>query len=188
MTDSHWHLCPPELDDDDRFLEAVAGVHEELYQKYFLDDPMTNAGIGFQLRAFRRIENWRLVLVLAPWMLARLIVPSRDPGLEIPQAWWEENRGGADYVLLGPKLAFDLLGTRQSAHLNFHRTLGHYLLQPIVLSMAEYRSPEEVFQAWSHVIQTRDHNMEKFRKDCVWQKEVSRREFFGSLGKRRSED
>ena len=188
MTQSHWHLCSPTLDDDDRFLEAVVDLHEGLYRKYFLDDPMTNAAIGFQLRAFRHIEGWRLVLVLAPWMLSRLLVPTRDPELEIPEAWRAENRTDADYVLLGPKLSFHLLETPQTAHLNFHPTLGHYLLQPIVLAMTGYQSPDEVFQAWNHVIQTRDENMEKLRKDCAWQKEVSRREFFGRLGKRRSED
>ena len=54
--------------------------------------------------------------------------------------------------------------------------------------MTDYRSADEVFQAWNHVIQTRDRNMEKARRDCAWQKEVSRREFFGRLGKGRSED
>ncbi len=188
MTDSHWRLCPPELDNDDRFLEAVAELHEELYRKHFLHDPMTNADVGFQLRALRRVESWRLVLVLTPWMLSRLMVPSRDPGFEIPGEWRAENRQGADYVLLGPKLSVNLLGTPQTVHLNYHPVLGHYLLQPIALSMTDYRSADEVFQAWNHVIQTRDRNMEKARRDCAWQKEVSRREFFGRLGKGRSED
>ena len=134
---------------------------------------------AFSYRAFRRIEGWRLVLVLTPWMLSRLIAPSGDPGVEIPEAWRAEHRRDADYVLLGPKVSFELLQTRQTAHLNFHPTLGHYLLQPIALSMTGYASPDEVFQAWNHVIKTRDENMEKFRKDCPWQKEVSRREFFG---------
>ncbi len=188
MTRSAWCLCPLTLDDDDRFLEAVIGLHEELYQRYFANDPMANHGIGFQLRAFRRIEGWRLVLLLTPWMLSRLIAPSRDPGVEIPGAWHAERRGDADYVLLGPKVSFDLLQSRQTAHLNFHPTLGHYLLQPIALSMTGYESPGEVFQAWNHVIKTRDDNMEKFRKDCPWQKEVSRREFFGRFKGGRSED
>lgn len=163
-------------------------VHEELHVSHFADDPMTNPDIGFQLRAFRRNRDWRLVLVLTPWMLSRLISPLRDPGVELPATWQAERRIHSEFVLLGPKVSFELLGSRQTAHLNFHPALGHYLLQPIVLSMSAYKSPDEVFEAWNHVIQTRDENMEKLRKDCPWQKEVSRREFFGRLARRRSDD
>ena len=160
------------------------GLHEELYTCHFADDPLVNRDIGFQLRAFRHIGEWRLVLVLTPWMLSRLITPLRDPGIEIPAAWQAGNRMDSDFVLLGPKVSFEMLGGRQTAHLSYHPTLGHYLLQPIVLSMTGYKSSEEVFKAWNHVIQTRDENMEKFRKDCPWQREVSRREFFGHFKKR----
>ena len=54
--------------------------------------------------------------------------------------------------------------------------------------MGGYKSPQEVFDAWDHVIKTRDENIEKLRRDCPWQKEVSRREFFGRFKPGRSKD
>jgi hypothetical protein len=74
-----------------------------------------------------------------------------------------------------------ILGQSQQAHLNYHPLLGHYLLQPIALNMEPYASPEAVFEEWNQVIRTRDENMEKHRRDCPWQKEVSRRELFERL-------
>ena len=50
--------------------------------------------------------------------------------------------------------------------------------------MEGYDSPEAVYHAWEQVIRTRDGNMERYRKDCPWQKEVSRRELFTRLGGR----
>jgi hypothetical protein len=80
--------------------------------------------------------------------------------------------------MLGPNLRFDLLGQPQQAHLNFHSRLGHYLLQPICLDMKPYRDADAVFEAWNQVIHIRDENMEKARRDCPLQKEISRRELF----------
>ena len=37
------------------------------------------------------------------------------------------------------------------------------------------------FEAWSQVIRTRDENMEKARRDCPLQREISRRELFRRL-------
>jgi hypothetical protein len=85
--------------------------------------------------------------------------------------------------VLGPRLAFDLLGQPQQAHINYHPRLGHYLIQPICLDMQPYLAPAVVFEAWNQVIRIRDENMERARRDCPLQREVSRRELFrGSSG------
>ncbi len=176
-----WRLSPPGLKDDTAFVDAVRNLHEDIYQRYFAADTAANHALGVQLRAFRRLDNWRLLLVLTPWMLSRLLVPDRDPGLPIPAKWEKKYRADADYQVLGPLLKLDILGQSQQAHLNYDTSLGHYLLQPIALNMAMYDSAEAVFEAWNQVIRTRDENMEKHRKDCSWQKEISRRELFGRL-------
>ncbi len=79
---------------------------------------------------------------------------------------------------MGPAVHIPLLGNQQQAHLNYAHELGHYLLQPLAMNMAEYQSSEEVFEKWNDVIKTRNDNMEKHHRECSWQKEVSRREFF----------
>ncbi len=176
-----WRPCPAGLKDDAAFVDAVRSLHEDVFQRYFAADPTANHALGVQLRAFRRLDQWRLLLVLAPWMLSRLLVPDRDPGLEIPGKWGAECRADADYQVLGPQLKLDILGQSRQAHLNYANSLGHYLLQPIALNMSMYDSADAVFEAWNQVIRTRDENMEKHRKDCSWQKEISRRELFGRL-------
>ena len=173
-----WHGCPPELTEDEPFLAAVTELHRELFQRHFRQDPAVNPALGIEIRAFRRTGEWRIFLLLTPWMLARILVPDRDPGVAIPPAWQAETRRGMEFQLLGPTVSVNLLGQQQSAHLGHHPQLGHYLLQPLAMNMEQYRSADEVFAAWNEVIRTRDENMAKMQRDCPWQKEVSRREFF----------
>ncbi len=176
-----WRLSPPGLTDDAAFVDAVCNLHRDAYERFFACDPAANHDLGVQVRAFRRVDVWRVLLVLTPWMLSRLMVPDHDPGLRIPEQWDAESRMDADYLVLGPQLKFAILGQAQQAHLNYAASLGHYLLQPIALNMTSYDSADAVFKAWNQVIRTRDENMEKHRKDCAWQKEISRRELFGRL-------
>ena len=173
-----WQCLPPELAGDEPFLAAVTELHRELYQHRFSHDPAVNPALGIEIRAFRRTGEWRIFLLLTPWMLARVLVPDCDPGIEIPSSWRAETRRKEEFRLLGPTVSLDLLGQQQSAHLGHHPQLGHYLLQPLAMNMEGYRSADEVFAAWNRVIRTRDENMAKTQRDCPWQKEVSRREFF----------
>jgi hypothetical protein len=176
-----WCGLPPERADDAAFIETLLEVHATLFADHFSGDPAVNEQMGIEVRAFRRLEGWRLALVLTPWMLARVLVPDRDPRLPLPPGWTAAARDGAPYQVLGPPMSFSILGQDQQAHLNYHPSLGHYLLQPIALNMAPYASPEAVFEAWSEVIRTREENMEKHRDDCLWQQEISRRELFSRL-------
>ena len=182
MTDPAWQTCPREWADDQALGQAVLDAHEVILREQLAGDPMLNGVLGIQLRALRRIEGWRVLLLLTPWMLARLLVPDEPPGLRIPAGWSADARRDADYMVLGPNLSFELLGQPQRAHLNYHPRLGHYLLQPICLNMGPYRNAEAVFEEWNQVIRTRDENMEKANRDCPLQKEVSRREFFRRFG------
>jgi hypothetical protein len=178
---SGWCGLPPERADDAAFIETLLELHTRLFTDHFAGDPAVNERLGVEVRAFRRFEGWRMALVLTPWMLARLLVPDRDPQLPLPPEWRAEVRHGAPYQTLGPKVTFAILGQEQQAHLNYHPWLGHHLLQPIAFNMGAYASPEAVFDAWSKVIRTRDENMERHRKDCAWQREISRRELFSRL-------
>jgi hypothetical protein len=177
MTDGAWHT-PHELADDGALTAAVLDIHSAILQGRMAGDPMLNLNLAIQQRAYRRIEGWRVLLLLTPWMLSRLLFPDDPLPLPIPDGWSAAERIDADYLLLGPRLRFELLGQPQQAHLNYHPRLGHYLLQPICLNMEPYPNAQAVFEEWNQVIRTRDENMEKAKRDCPLQKEVSRREFF----------
>ncbi|MDP2155438.1 MAG: [NiFe]-hydrogenase assembly chaperone HybE, partial [Sulfuricella sp.] len=105
----------------------------------------------------------------------------RDPGLRIPAGWSAAERAVAPFLVIGPLLDFTILGGEQKAHLNYLPELGHFLLQPLVQSMERFESADAVFAAWDEVIKTRDRVMEEQKRECGWQKEVSRREFFSRL-------
>ncbi|MEW8505726.1 MAG: [NiFe]-hydrogenase assembly chaperone HybE [Candidatus Thiodiazotropha sp.] len=176
MHETTWQLLPPELADDDKFKLALIEVHREIFNQYFSDDPLTNSNLGFQLHAYRRTSGWRVVLILTPWMLSRLLFPENDPHILIPEGWSGEERHGTDYQALGPSLRLGWSGNYMQSHLNFHASLGHYLLQPILMKMQNYDSPKEAFEAWHNMIRTRDRNMRRMQRDCPWQEEVSRRD------------
>jgi len=178
MTESAWQTVPRDVVTDEALIEAVVAVHRNILRTEMLGAPGLNPGLDVHQRAFRRIEGWRVLLLVTPWMLARLLFPDKPPALRIPAGWTADERRNADYSVLGPPVEFELLGQPQRGHLNYHSALGHYLLQPICLDMEPYRDAEAVFQAWNQVIRTRDENMEKAKRDCPLQKEVSRREFF----------
>lgn len=182
MTEGTWQRYPSDLADDDSLTAAVLDVHLAVLHEQLATDPMINPGLETQQRAFRRIDGWRVLLLLTPWMLSRLLFPDDPPPLTIPDGWSAEERKDSDYLLLGPHLGFELLGQPQQAHLNYHSRLGHYLVQPICLNMKPYASADAVFDEWNKVIRTRDENMEKAKRECPMQKEVSRREFFRRIG------
>jgi hypothetical protein len=166
---------------DDALGRAVLDAHADILHEQLAGDPMLNMALPVELRALRRIDKWRVLLLLTPWMLARLLFPDEASEFEMPPGWSARERSSADYLVLGPKMRFDLLGQPQQAHLNYHPRLGHFLLQPICLDMKPYGNADAVFEAWNQVIRIRDENMEKAKRDCPLQKEISRRELFRRL-------
>lgn len=177
-SDGRWQVSSPRLVADEALGRAVLDIHQDILRGQLIGDPMLNMALPVELRALRRIDEWRVLLLLTPWMLARLLFPDHPPAPEIPPGWTADERRNADYLMLGPNLSFNLLGQPQKAHLNYDPALGHYLLQPICLDMKIYKSADAVFEAWNQVIRIRDENMEKAKRDCPLQKEVSRRELF----------
>ncbi|WP_456405085.1 [NiFe]-hydrogenase assembly chaperone HybE [Thiolapillus sp.] len=175
---NHWVLPPAEWDNEQALTDAVLASHEEIHRRHFANSPGVNQALGLQVRACRRIEQWRALLMLTPWMLSRLWFPDQPPNIEIPREWLPDQCANGNYRLLGPCCSFDILGQTQSAHLNYHAELGHYLLQPLVLNMQPYTTAEAVFEAWNEVIRIRDENLRKMARDCPLQKEISRRELF----------
>ena len=184
---TRWQPRASPLQHDPDLIETILAIHRDIYQQHFADEPMINPRLPIEIRAFRRVEQWRVFLLLTPWMLVRVFVPEGDPGVEIPQGWSAAERENAPYMLLGPALELTILGSEQKAHLAFHHQLGHYLIQPLVLSMQRYDSAEAVFDAWRQVIQTRNENMKRYSRRNKWQEEVSRREFFAKLVRGRLE-
>ena len=179
--ESCWALLPPDLDDERRLAEQVLAIHRQIHARHFQGLPGVNESLGLQVRAARRIEEWQVLLLLAPWMFSRLWFPLHPPPIDIPADWSAEVRDRAGYQLLGPLCSFEVLGQRQQAHLNYHSGLGHYLLQPLALNLQAHADAESVFEAWNEVIRVRDENMAKMARDCPFQKEISRRELFRRL-------
>ena len=187
MTDSSWKLGTLPPSDDQTVIAAVRDCFGETYRNYFSDQFLVNHNLPIEVRAFRRSDDWCVFLLLTQWMMARVFLPERDPGLSIPTGWNVSERNEAPFLVIGPPLNFTILGGEQKAHLNYLPELGHFLLQPLVQSMEQYDSADAVFAAWDEVIKTRDRVMEEHKRECGWQREVSRREFFARfLGNRDS--
>lgn len=181
MSDSAWKLGAIHRGDDQAVIAEVSDCFSEIYRKHFSSEWLVNHDLPVEIRAFRRGDGWCVFLLLTPWMMARVFLPERDPGLQIPAGWSAAECAVAPFLVIGPLLDFTILGGEQKAHLNYLPELGHFLLQPLVQSMEQYDSADAVFAAWGEVIKTRDRVMEEQKRECGWQKEVSRREFFTRL-------
>ena len=175
---SDWQLCPVRLQADDALQKAVIDYHRTVYQDQFTEDSGINHQLPFQLRAFRYLEDWRVMLLLTPWMLARLFIPNQIPDIGIPADWTAESRQNCDYLVIGPSVDFSLLSGKQKAHLNYAKEFGHYLLHPLVLDMTPFNIADQVFEAWNEIIGRRDENLKKMQKENPRQQEISRRELF----------
>jgi len=181
VSDPAWQLGTLPRHDDPALIAAVSASFSEIYRQHFSSEWLVNHDLPVEIRAFRRSDGWCVFLLLTPWMMARVFLPERDPGLPPPPGWHAAERAGAPFVVIGPLLDFTILGGEQKAHLNYLPELGHFLLQPLVQSMEQFDCADAVFAAWNDVIKTRDRVMDEQKRECGWQKEVSRREFFARL-------
>jgi hypothetical protein len=181
VNDSAWKLGGWPGQDDQAVIAAVIASFSEVYRTHFSGEWLVNHDLPVEVRAFRRLDGWPVFLLLTPWMMARVFLPERDPGLPIASGWSAAERDKLPFAAIGPLLTFTIMGGEQKAHLNYLPGLGHFLLQPLVQSMEQYASADAVFAAWDEVIKTRDRVMEEQKRECGWQKEVSRREFFARL-------
>lgn len=184
-TPNQWQLIDSKKNDEE-VINTVINVFTELYQTYFINEMLVNHNLPIEIRAFRHTDVWRIFLLLTPWTLARLFLPERDPGIALPDGWQAEQRIKAPVTVIGPAIPLAILGGRERAHLNYHPTLGHYFIQPLIQSMAPFNTPDDAFQAWNEVITTRNRVIEEQQRRCEWQQEVSRREFFAKLRRRAS--
>jgi hypothetical protein len=182
---SHWQILDYAKNDQE-IISSVIEVFTGQYQTYFVNELLVNHNLPIEIRAFRQTDIWHIFLLLTPWTLARVFLPVRDPGLEIPPGWQAEERATAPMTVIGPAMPLAILGGKEQAHLNYHPKLGHYLIQPLIQSMAQFNTPDEAFKAWNEVIKIRDKAIEEQKKRCEWQHEVSRREFFAKLTRRAS--
>ncbi len=178
MYNSDWIPGPEILQQDEMLNNLVTSVFGDIYERSFADDPLINHRLPIEIRALRDVDDWRVFLLLTPWMLSRVYVRSDEASINVPPAWQVENRINEPYLVVGPQVGFCLLEHEQLAHLNFHPELGHYLVQPLILRMDQYSSAGEVYRDWNTVIETRDENMKKRQAECRCQEEISRREFF----------
>jgi hypothetical protein len=178
MAEPDWRLGPRASQGDAAVVVAVEARFQQIYQACFANEFSCNHELPIQVRAVRQIDAWRVFLLLTPWMLARVFLPQRPPGLPLPSSWTADGRRNQSYVVIGPALDIALTTGTQRAHLNHDVILGHYLIQPLAQAMEKYASADEVFSAWNEVIATRNRVMAEQQRDCPWQKEVSRREWF----------
>ena len=179
--DSVWRLSDSAAGPDSGIVHAVEERFQQIHAAEFEGSMDCNPALPVQMRALRRVDNWRAFLLLTPWMMSRLFLPLRQPDLPLPPAWTPEARRRQPYVVIGPALDLTLQSGVQRAHINYDDVLGHYLIQPLVLAMHAYESADQVFAAWNEVIAARDRVMAEQQRDCPWQKEVSRREWFARV-------
>jgi hypothetical protein len=161
MARTNWQLLPAEWHEDRVFQEGLLQVHHDIYHQFYDNDPLVNDGLGFHLHGYRRSDNWRITLILTPWMMSRLLFPEHDPHIVIPEGWSGEDRGDSEYQVMGPTLRLGWCGHAMLAHLNYNTQLGHYLLQPFTLKMRPYRSASEVFRIWNTLFNTRTTSMKQ---------------------------
>ncbi|WP_238787434.1 [NiFe]-hydrogenase assembly chaperone HybE [Thiospirillum jenense] len=76
---SAWQRYPDALHDDQTLIDTVLAVHTALLSHALAHDPLLNLTLPIEQRALRRIEDWRLLLLLTPWMLSRLLFPDHPP-------------------------------------------------------------------------------------------------------------
>ncbi len=183
MYDSNWIPGPQCLNQDEALHTLVSNAFGDIYERCFADDPLINHRLPIEIRALRDIEDWRVFLLLTPWMLSRIYLRSDEASITVPEAWQVENRIGEPYLVVGPQVGFCLLEHEQLAHLNYHPELGHYLMQPLMLHMEGYANADDVYQEWNTVIETRNENIRKRQAECRCQEEISRREFFTRMGR-----
>lgn len=181
MNLSYWQSASDEVGDDEALQTAVLEEYTKIYRTCFQGDPDMNHRLPVMIHAFRHLQEWRVFLLLTPWMLARVFVPDVDPGIAVPTEWRAADRKNQPYRVIGPAFDLDLLTGRQKAHLNFSPRIGHYMIHPLILSMLEFETPDQVFAAWNQVISTRNDNLERLGIPNPQQEEISRREFFLSV-------
>ncbi len=177
---SNWQILDSTASDE-VVINTVIGVFTELYQTYFIQELLVNHHLPIEVRAFRHTDIWRIFLLLTPWTLARIFLPERQPMIPLPSEWQAEKRIHAPTLVIGPAISLPILGGKEKAHLNYHAKLGHYLIQPLIQSMAQFNTSQSAFDAWNEVITTRNRVIETQQRRCDWQQEVSRREFFAQL-------
>lgn len=113
--ENDWQTAADELRNDTLLQAAVVDEHRRIYSRYFLHDPAANHVLPVMTHAFRRLEQWRVFLLLTPWMLSRLFIPDGAPGWRIPPDWQAHNRRDRDYQVIGPTFELPLL-TGNSGH------------------------------------------------------------------------
>jgi len=179
MNEAGWEVC---LLDKDALLKESIEMFQEIYQQQFASSIDVNHSLPIEIRSFRQDGPWRIFLLVCPWMLCRLFVPDQLlSGLTVPNGWESQERTEAEYMAMGPSLTFKVRENVQKANIQYHKNLGHFLIQPLIFSMFKYKSADGAFDAWSSVIQHRDDMMQKKQKSCGWQKELSRREMFSGM-------
>lgn len=180
-----WRLSASAWDDSE-LLDKILETYQQVYS-VLPREMATNDALPIEIRSLRRVGDWRVLLLLTPWQLARLLFPMRPPSIAQRADWPRifENLG-ASPTALGPAFGLDILSGRERAHLAFEPRLGHYFQQILVHDMRRFRTPDAAFVALRAVIAVRDRNIAALQKQCPWQEDVSRREFFSRLVRRAS--
>jgi len=183
ITDTETWELPLITVQDDVLPQIVQEAFTDIYQEWFAQEPMLiNHDLPILVRALRRVENWRVFLLLTPWMLARVFIPVLEPSetlpIPVPKGWKPSERVGKPYTVIGPGVEIAINEASEKAHINYHTRIGHYFVQPLIQSMESFSSPEQVFEAWNNVLRVRNENIRKLNRRCRWQEDVSRREFF----------
>lgn len=174
---SEWQIL--QADSPEAALAAVLDAFQSIYRRYLADDLMLNHQLPFGMRGWQQHDDWYEGILLTPWMLAHVYFPRQPPVEPLAEGWEAESRAAADYRVIGPLLDFDIGEERPSAHVNYDPAIGHYLLRPLIQSLAKYRTADEVYAAWDGVLAARQAYRRQLEEErqAKAQEPVSRREF-----------
>jgi len=152
---SDWQLIDaPEVDALPALLESTFA---QLYNDDFADAMMgINHQLKVEVRGWHVKDNWAMGVLLTPWMLTKIYIPLSAPDdIAIPADWQADARQNAPYVVIGELMTLTIDGQTHTVHINYHPTLGHYCVQPLVQKMNTYADNESAFAAWGEVLKFR---------------------------------
>jgi hypothetical protein len=152
--------------------EALPALLESTFAQLYNDDfADAMMGINHQLkvevRGWHVKDNWAMGVLLTPWMLTKIYIPLSAPNdIAIPADWQADARQNAPYVVIGSLMTLTIDGQPHTVHINYHPTLGHYCVQPLVQKMNGYANNEAAFAAWGEVLAFRKEYRAKLQAEA----------------------
>lgn len=173
---ARWHI--PVHGTVQATMEDLLACLRPIGEGELMDRPYFNSAIGYAWRGPGEADGWFNAYVLTPWMLARVFIPRRSPGVDLPVQWEARARKGEPYRLIGPALEVPVGEELHRLHLQWVPGFGHLFLQPLVQNLNRYADEAAVWAAWDGVLDAREQSrQERLARLQQPDPAASRREF-----------